>query len=169
MYIRELITKYNSEGDQRIIVPHLLVRSLAQELHSEKLGKYCTMLYFVYYKKLQEIHYCIAGHYPSPILVKNGKATILEGGGFPVGIAPSMTYKTQIMELEPPYSILLFSDGIFEILSGDMNEKDKKLIDLILQTDCSLEQINQIFKITTTPDRDDDISVLIFTQGDHCI
>jgi serine phosphatase RsbU (regulator of sigma subunit) len=167
MFIRELITKYRTENDQRIIVPHLLVRSLASEIYAEKLGKYCTMLYFVYYKKLQELHYCVAGHYPNPVIYQNGVAKFLEGRGFPVGISAAMSYKTQVMELQPPYKIILYSDGIFEIMTGDFNDKDQRLLNLTMKTDGSFFQINDIFKITTTPDRLDDISVLIFSQGDN--
>jgi len=166
MYVRDQAAKYRAESDQRIIVPHLLVQALAKEIHSEKLDKYCTILYFVYYKKTQEIHYCVAGNYPNPVLMQNGKTSFLEGRGFPVGIAASMSYTTEVIELKPPYKIVLYSDGIFEILSGDFEDKDQHLLDLTAQTDGSLEQINNIFKITTTPDRLDDISVLVFSRGE---
>ncbi|MBM4222687.1 MAG: response regulator [Gammaproteobacteria bacterium] len=165
MFIRELAAKYRSDGDERIIVPHLMVRSLAQEIYSEKLGKYCTMLYFVYNKRLGELHYCVAGHYPNPILIQNNQPKVLPGRGFPVGISASMSYKTEIIEPQSPFRVVLFSDGIFEILTGDFENKDHRLLELLGQSDYSFESINKVFKITTTPNRLDDIATLIFSQG----
>jgi serine phosphatase RsbU (regulator of sigma subunit) len=165
MFIREQVAKYRADNDTRILIPHLLVKSLAHELYTAKLGKYCTMLYFVYDLQLEEIHYTVAGHYPNPIVVQEGKARYLAGRGFPVGISDSMSYKTEMMELKPPYSIVLFSDGIFEIMTGDFETKEQRLLEQLQTTDLTLAQINTTFKITTTPDRLDDVSVLIFSRG----
>ncbi len=166
MYIRELATAYLTDHDQRIVVPHLLLQSIAKEVHGEKLGKYCTMLYFVYYKKLDEIHYSVGGHYPNPVIIQKGEPRYLPGRGFPVGISASMSYKTEIIEVQPPFRIVLFSDGIFEILSGNFDDKDQHLLDLLKQTNQTFDSVNQVFKITTTPDRLDDISVLVFSKGE---
>ena len=164
MFVRELAAKYRSENDKHVLTPHLLLKELSHEIYSAKLGKYCTMLYFVYDKSMAEIHYSVGGHYPNPIIVQKGKARYLNGRGFPVGISNSMSYKTELLELEPPYSIVLFSDGIFEIMPGDFETKEKRALELIESTDLSLKQINEVFKISSTPDRLDDVSVLIFTK-----
>lgn len=164
MFVRELAAKYRSENDKHILTPHLLLKELAHEIYSAKLGKYCTMLYFVYDKSMEEIHYSVGGHYPNPIIVQKGKARYLSGRGFPVGISNSMSYKTELLELEPPYSIVLFSDGIFEIMPGDFENKEQRALELLESTDLSLKQINEVFKISSTPDRLDDVSVLVFTR-----
>lgn len=165
MFIREMAAKFRSDNDARVITPHLMIKALAQEIYGAKLGKYCTMLYFVYDSNLEEIHYSVAGHYPNPVLVRKGEAKYLQGRGFPVGISQSMSYKTEILELEPPFTLALFSDGIFEIMPGNFDNKEELLLKLLLETDLSLAQVNDKFKITSTPDRLDDVSVLLFTRG----
>jgi serine phosphatase RsbU (regulator of sigma subunit) len=164
MFVREYAARYRSDNDNHIVNPHLMVKALANELYAAKLGKYCTMLYFIYDHALEEIHYTVAGHYPNPIIVQNGKARYLPGRGFPVGISNKMSYHTEILEIDPPYTIILFSDGIFDIMTGTFETKEQRLLELIESTDLSLEQINNVLKITTTLNRLDDVSVMIFSK-----
>ena len=164
MYIREQAAKYRSDNDKHVLTPHLLLKELSKVIYSAKLGKYCTMLYFVYDRGLEEIHYAVAGHYPNPILVQQGKAAFLPGRGFPVGISQSMSYKTEILELQPPYSIILFSDGIFEIMKGNFENKEENLLKMIEDTDLTLKQVDDVLKISTSSDRLDDVSVIIFNK-----
>lgn len=165
MFIRDAVQKYRVDGDRRVLNPDQLVSALADEIYTAKLEKYCTILYFVYDKQLEELRYTIAGNYPSPVVCEKGQARYLEGKGFPVGISSSLTYTTNIIELSPPYELYLFSDGIFELMSGQFEDKDQHLLDVISQGARTVIEIDKAFHITTATDPQDDTAVFIFKRG----
>jgi hypothetical protein len=49
-------------------------------------------------------------------------------------------------------------------MPGDFENKEQRALELLESTDLSLKQINEVFKISSTPDRLDDVSVLVFTK-----
>jgi serine phosphatase RsbU (regulator of sigma subunit) len=165
MFIRDAVQKYRIDADRKALTPHLLVADLAHEVYTAKLDKYCTILYFVYDKQLEELHYTIGGQYPNPIVYQDGKARYLEGKGFPVGIASSLKYETKIIEIQAPFELYLFSDGIFELMTGDFDNKDAHLLAVIEQGNRSVAALSQFFKVQTTKDPLDDTSILVFKKG----
>lgn len=165
MFIRDAVQKYRMDGDRKALNPDQMVKALAEEVYTARLDKYCTILYFVYDKQLEELRYTIAGNYPSPIVYQNGKARYLEGKGFPVGIAQSLKYETKIVELTPPYEIFLFSDGIFELMTGEFDDKDQRLLDAIEGGSRTIQTLNKTFKVTTAKEPLDDTAIMIFKKG----
>lgn len=165
MFIRDAIQKYRSDGDKKALTPHLLVAALATEVYAAKLDKYCTILYFVYDKKQNELQYTVGGHYPNPIIYQDGKAQYLEGKGFPVGIAPSLKYETQTIKIADGVELFLLSDGIFELMTGEFSDKDAYLLGAINDGKRDVQQISEHFKVCTAKDPLDDTSILVFKKG----
>lgn len=83
---------------------------------------YFTMVYGTLNLATGELQFCQAGH-PSPIfLPKDGDATSVGTGGFPVGMFPDLTFESCTLHLQSGDRFFLYSDGITECLSEDGQE-----------------------------------------------
>lgn len=62
-----------------------------------------------------------AGHCP-PILLRDGRARIVETGGLPVGLFCNTSYTTHRIELEPGEHLILYTDGVTEATNAEGEE-----------------------------------------------
>jgi serine phosphatase RsbU (regulator of sigma subunit) len=67
---------------------------------------------------------CLAGH-PPPLLVSGEDGRLLpdEKLGVPLGVLPDATWEPLEVALEPGWSVLLYTDGVFEGRVGDNPER----------------------------------------------
>ena len=169
--IHQMNSKYHSNGIDIILYPEKFVSYLGAEIHTAKLGKYLTMVYGIIDSKLNEFTYCVAGHYPNPILLKsNGEISYLPGSGFPVGIMRTASYKVEKVKFEPNDRIIIFSDGIMEIFmqQQDMTQKDQGLLELVKKVNAEIPAILKALNLDGCEKREqpDDITMLqIQSQG----
>jgi serine phosphatase RsbU (regulator of sigma subunit) len=123
------LTRFQNQQDTLVLAPSALLTQISNEIHSAKLGKYLTMVYGVIDWAEGKLLYSIGGHYPNPVLLEEGKARFLEGKGFPVGIMKNAVYEQHALALKPQMKLMLFSDGIAEILpEKDMASKEALLL-----------------------------------------
>ena len=82
--------------------------------------QYFTLVYGVLDTSTGDFRYTLAGH-PGPILLSNaGKAKILPGRGYPIGLADGpKPYNEWCVRLGPGDRVYLYSDGIPEAVSPD--------------------------------------------------
>lgn len=59
------------------------------------------------------VEFGCAGH-PPPVLVRRGDATLLAGGGLPLGMFFATAYETRTVRLDPGDALVLVTDGITE-------------------------------------------------------
>lgn len=138
----QMIYHYQNQQDNTILQPEQVLSKLSTEIHSAKLGKYLTMIYGVVNLNDHVFTYSIGGHYPNPVLLEAGEARFLEGKGFPVGIMKQATYQKMSVPLQENMRLLMFSDGIAEILpEKDMEAKDKLLLSLVTEGKGSIEYL----------------------------
>ncbi|NLD35725.1 MAG: response regulator [Desulfatiglans sp.] len=95
--------------------PKDVVEDLNQRFQaSDDSMQYFTMVYGVINARTGQVNITQAGH-PSPIKIeKNGSASFIGSGGFPVGIFPEATYEEHEFYLESGDRFILYSDGIIE-------------------------------------------------------
>jgi sigma-B regulation protein RsbU (phosphoserine phosphatase) len=62
--------------------------------------------------------YCNAGH-PPAMLQADGVTHELDADGPAVGMAPGMTYDTRTLGVPAGATLLVFSDGVFEVEKAD--------------------------------------------------
>lgn len=159
--VSKILGRYQAGQDSIILEPENLVAELSGEIHSAKLGKYLTMVYGVVDIPKNEFTYTVGGHYPNPVLYQQGQVSFLPGDGYPVGILPKATFKSQKMILEPDMKLMLFSDGIAEILPGeDMEAKEKTLKDMIEKGKASIDHFIEEFKLNDEKELPDDVTIL---------
>jgi serine phosphatase RsbU (regulator of sigma subunit) len=68
------------------------------------------------------LEYINAGH-PSPVLIRAGKVeTPFPAESCPVGLIPEMKFSSAVVMLQPGDTLVLFSDGVSEMLDPDQKE-----------------------------------------------
>jgi len=161
---------YQSTKDETVICPEKLMQVLSNELYAAKLNKYITLIYGVLNIKTNSFTYGVGGHYPNPILLSaNGTAKYLEGRGFPVGIMTPVEYKTETVSLEPGDQIVIFSDGIMEVLMPGQNLdlKEKELLAIIAKHRNDIPAILQACGVTIEENKNqpDDLTILVISHN----
>jgi sigma-B regulation protein RsbU (phosphoserine phosphatase) len=76
-------------------------------------GKFVTLFYGVIDSQTLTLRFENAGH-SSPIVLRNGEATILTAGGIVLGLFPKASYEERRFELRPGDCLLLTTDGVTE-------------------------------------------------------
>ena len=162
----QILTRYKAGQDETILEPDKVLAKLGLEIHSAKLGKYLTMVYGVVDLESHELTYSIGGHYPNPVLLENGKARFLEGKGFPVGIMKNAMYQRYTTHLNADMRLLLFSDGIAEILpEKDMEAKEALLLSMVTEGKGSVAHFIEQLGLENKKNLPDDVTILSLVKG----
>jgi phosphoserine phosphatase RsbU/P len=94
----------------------LLVRS-----HG-KSNKYVTFFYGILNHQTHDLVYVNAGHCYPLIVKKNGKVDRLETGGMVMGFFDEVPYKAGHYRLEPDDLVILYTDGVSELVDSEGEE-----------------------------------------------
>jgi serine phosphatase RsbU (regulator of sigma subunit) len=147
-----------------------LVVVINDELMDIKLNNHMTMIAGILDTETHELFYIVAGHLPLPIVINGNKAEYLEGSGKPLGLFDDVQWKVNHCRLPDQCSIVLFSDGVLEILEDDdLLAKEQKLLQLLSADGdengiSDLESIINRLKLKEVKDAPDDIAVLAITR-----
>ncbi len=96
-------------------------------LSDESGGLYFTLLYGVFDLDTRRLRYVQAGH-PSPVHVAaGGAASVVEGGGLPIGFLDAAVFDEGVIDLAPGDRLYLYSDGIYEVsdAAGELFGQDR--------------------------------------------
>jgi serine phosphatase RsbU (regulator of sigma subunit) len=167
-HMDEFLNRYvATKQEDTILKPAELMTELSKSLLKANLGKYLTMFYGVINTQANNMVYSVAGHFPGPILVKpNERAIYLEGTGFPIGVFAKAQYKNFSIDLPLGSHIVLFSDGILELLEDELEKKEEFLLDLITShPDLTIDKLKSGFDLSSTEGFPDDITMLVLNYG----
>ena len=144
-----------------ILDPAKVLHSINAELLASQLDKHLTIFYGVLDQSSGCLTYSTGGHFPMPVLVAKGAAQSLEGRGMPIGLFPEASYKNYDMVLPEDFSLMLFSDGILEIMTDtSLSDKEGHLLEMAAASEGSLERFWDIADIPGFRDVPDDIAVM---------
>ncbi len=140
-----------------------------KELLELGVGKYATMITGVIDTRANTLDYSVAGHLPLPILKTPTGADYLAGEGSPVGLMEHGRYQIQRIELPESFMLVIFSDGILDIIEGDdLIAKETALRVIVENSDSSHTDLLQRLQLAEVKDMPDDIAALFITRGlDH--
>jgi serine phosphatase RsbU (regulator of sigma subunit) len=114
------------------------------------------------------LQYSVAGHLPLPILASGDKAEFLEATGMPLGIVKDVEYHDYKVELPEDFDLLLFSDGVLEILPVDgLLKKEDFLLDLVAGGCRDIDGLKEKLSLETINDAPDDIAVVCVHKGSN--
>src|SRR5690606_13723102 len=107
------------------------------------------------------LQYSVGGHFPMPVLLQQGQARYLEGRGMPVGLFREAKYETHEYQLQQDFPLLLFSDGILEIIpQPSLQEKEVSLLDMVRISAGDLGHLAALLQLDALPEVPDDIAMM---------
>lgn len=141
--------------------PASFLKRVNHELLSTDLGKHVTIFVGVLDNRTNQLSYSIGGHFPLPILSRNGHAEYLNGKGIAVGLVPEPHYEVYKKTLDPGFKIIIFSDGILEVLPEmSLSDKEKLLLEVVSKHGNGIDSLLVSLGLDNYDDLPDDIAVL---------
>lgn len=134
--------------------------------------KYATFFFALYDSASQVLTYTNAGHLP-PLLIRDGKATLLDVNGTVVGAFPFSKYEKSELQLQPDDLLVCYTDGITEPENayGEMFGEER-LTDMVIKN-AHLDSLTIIRLVmeavkswTGTPELQDDMTLLVARHGE---
>ncbi|MCP5180072.1 MAG: serine/threonine-protein phosphatase [Pseudomonadales bacterium] len=144
--------------------PGQILALFNRELIEQKIDKHVTLSFVLIDLRTDELLYVNAGHYPQAILVDGSGARFLEATGRPVGLFPEVSYTAESAIIGPGERLVLFSDGVLEMLGGDsLTAKEALLLDAAGASD-QVDVIWQMLGLRSDDQGPDDMSCLIVSR-----
>lgn len=136
------------------------------ELLDTDLGKHLSIFIGLYDQQEGTLTYAVGGHHPMPILKDSSGCRFLEGRGMPVGLLPEPLFDQRKLELNNPFSMTMFTDGILEVMSeSSMAEKERRLLEAVSETkDADPETIKAALLPAIISDAPDDIAIMTISR-----
>ncbi|WP_299947040.1 fused response regulator/phosphatase [uncultured Microbulbifer sp.] len=131
-----------------------------RELLSTPMDKHASMFVGVIDTAENQLLYSVAGQIPMPALVTAGDAEWLAGKGRPLGIFERGDWQVMCVELPSNWQLVACSDGVLELLQGNLLEKEARLLQLIAESGGELEQLRKSLKVDTYGALPDDMTIL---------
>jgi sigma-B regulation protein RsbU (phosphoserine phosphatase) len=166
--IQQYCSEYIHMNNPTAIDPRAMLSTINKLVYAEKLGKYLTMVYMVYDKELSKIIYSVAGHFPFPIYIEEGKtAEYIGERGYPIGMFNEATFVNYEKQLSDKFKIVIFSDGLIDIRpEQDLQAKEQSIIDILTaHHDKELDLVQQLLEIDPNNNLPDDICGLFVTKN----
>lgn len=105
-----------------------------RELMQWQLEHHVTMFLGVINQEMRQLEYSNAAHFPGTILCHEEGACFLEVGGQPLGLYAQPQYQSHQVTLPTSYAIVMFSDGVFEIMpEASLEAKEQQLLSVVKQ------------------------------------
>ncbi len=163
--------KFSEDSSDPVLSTATLMALISQQLYENTPAeKYATFFCSVYDDETGRLTYTNAGHL-KPILVRDGRATTLEGDGMVVGLLPNVKYEQQDVLLRTGDLLAVFSDGIPEAFDAAEQEFGEARLSelLVIEMNKPLEKI--IAAVTDTvkkwihdPEGRDDLTLVLLRR-----
>jgi phosphoserine phosphatase RsbU/P len=117
--IRLVSTLYRPPGG-RPPEPHLIIEKVNEGLSLEnEQGMFVTVFLGILEPATAMLSFCNAGH-NRPYLLRSGDgvSVLNSARSKPLGIRPTFTYQTEMLQLAPGDALFVFTDGITEAMNG---------------------------------------------------
>ena len=149
-----------------ILYPERFLERINSELLDTGLGKHVTVFVGIITVSERKLRYAVGAHFPMPILSFDGGSTaFLEGSGLPVGLFESPEWEVYEVSLEKPFRLILFSDGILEVIRAkSLDEKEQTLLELVSGGRHTIASLNQALSLDAITELPDDIAIVSVTD-----
>lgn len=145
--------------------PDRFLHRVNQELLDTRLGKHLTLFVGIIDAAKHEMSYAVGAHFPMPILTSGGEAHFLEGSGLPVGLFEEPSWDIYHTMLPQNFSLLLFSDGILEVIKADsLDEKENRLLELVSSGRHTIASLSEALALDDISELPDDIAIVTVTD-----
>ena len=164
-FISANLERYRRGSSVVLTNPAALLAALNTELLLEKIGKYIALFYAVLDTRSGDISYANAGAFPWPLLLQAEQAGYLPLKSTPVGMFDFATYTNQRLQLQQGNRLLLFSDGILDLLPQQTTEQKLQHLQQCSQQQHDIAALLKELAIDPEQPLPDDLTILTLT---HC-
>ncbi|MBQ6673666.1 MAG: SpoIIE family protein phosphatase [Spirochaetia bacterium] len=163
-FIDNKVEKFALWDDQTVLNPQEICTRINSILLRENLGKYLTIFYGIIDMETNTLSYANCGQFPYPAFVSGGEKKFLMEKGTPVGLFKSPVIKTSSIQLPEHFCMLLSSDGLLDILDGDLDAKSSSILTQLAEKGDSLESLVESFKVQQHGNLPDDITFMLIRK-----
>jgi sigma-B regulation protein RsbU (phosphoserine phosphatase) len=136
--------------------------------------QFITFFAGVYDASTSTFTYVNAGHNPPYLVKKDGRVSVLQGGGLILGAMPDMTYEEESVKLDGGDLLFLYTDGLSEAEdpAGDMYDEKRVEEFVVRNRDLLLGGIverlaSEVGQFMNGAERKDDLTLLIARVKDQ--
>jgi serine phosphatase RsbU (regulator of sigma subunit) len=166
-YIGRYRELHRQNRDKGILNPAETLGRLNREIFGCHMDKYLTMFYGVIDWSANRLRYSSGGQFPFPILFDGEQARYIGKKSLPIGLFDFASYQTESLELPPRFVMALISDGILETLPQQtLREKQQFLLELIHDTDLSIDTLVQTLDLDRIGLLPDDVTLLLVKRAE---
>lgn len=153
---------YNRMHRESILHPAEFLAQANAELLGTEIGKHATLFYAVLDVQTNRLTYSVAGQLPLPLIISSEGARYLEGQGAPVGLFEQTSYNEIELDLPAQFRIIMFSDGILEVLPEEnLAGKEKHLLAAGPELRLDLPAVLERLGVDPGQNYPDDIAMLV--------
>jgi sigma-B regulation protein RsbU (phosphoserine phosphatase) len=166
--VGRVIRRHQLEEDYAALAmaPQGLVEHINSQMLATGLGKHMTLFAGSVDMDNNVMRYVVGAQLPPPILVVDGEAVFLPGKGKPVGIFKDVTWHVEELKMPERSSLVLLSDGVFDLFSeAQIADKEAAILKLLATRSGTLEDLKEALQIDYIEEPQDDISLLLLTRG----
>lgn len=137
-----------------------------QELLGCGLDQHVTMFLGVVDRNGRRLQYANAAHFPATILNTGDSTRYLEMGGLPLGIYHAVKYQAREVLLPESFTMVMFSDGVFEILPQEtLKAKEEHLLSLVEYDKGDIDTLADHLGLGEVKEVPDDIAVFTVARA----
>jgi sigma-B regulation protein RsbU (phosphoserine phosphatase) len=151
--IQALVRSIASVGADPLALAGQMNRHLSRYAPNDR---FATAVFIVLNRDTGELTYVNAGH-NAPILFGSGSVTSLETTGIPLGLFPEAAYTANTALLPPGGTLLLFTDGLTDSISG--GNAEERLRDAL--ADGSGKTMHILKSLVDPHFNEDDVTILL--------
>ncbi len=173
MWLKQLIRRlfrekrYLGQGTSQEIDVERFMTAINTELLRSKFGCHLTCFVGIIDLHSRQMRYVLGGHLPLPILMDSGGARYLQGRGKPLGLFKEVRWQVYETAITEPFSLLVFSDGILEVLPPrGLIEKESALLQIVAEAEGKMPQVVASLGLDTALDAPDDIAMLVVSSSE---
>jgi sigma-B regulation protein RsbU (phosphoserine phosphatase) len=157
---------YRQDSDPTACRPERVLARLNQDLCHQQLGKYLTICYGVIDCREGRFTWSAGGQFPYPILSDGKDAHFLDSPGFPIGLLEEAEFRVHSVTLPSPFSLLLVSDGVLELLDADPDgDRQELLLQRIGVGHFEIGRVIEALDVDTESSLPDDLTFLLATNA----
>lgn len=163
-----LVRNYHRRSSFDILSPKHIAERINKELVSLSLDKHLTIVICLFDAKLQTLLYTVAGHHPAPILITRDAVTELKCQSMAVGLFPNPIFSEASVVLPTDFTLVLCSDGVFDLLpEQSVDKKRKRLSNLVQSMANDFESLSdRLIRVhENSNERADDLTVMHVSRG----
>ncbi len=158
--LRNALRAYAFEG----LPPAKVVDSLNAMLHFLDPDEMATLIYGVLEPEKRTFTLVNAGHLPPVVVDSTGTASFFDRSGTPpLGARQSLRATAHPIELQPGYTVVLYTDGLVERRDVPLNDRLERLRELVEEAVPVGDLPDRLIAELTESDINDDVAILTFS------